>query len=343
MPIDARPPTQTEPASDPAACTSDIDSLVAGWLHEKQQRTQSQRTHATYRAVLADFRAALHAASLELDSPAPQVQAVARQWASHSKRGGTLTRATVRQRLAIVSSFYRYAIRNAILHGNPLDTLERPRPSAAYTAATALDPQTVRQQMAAIDRGTLAGKRDYALLAVALETGRRAAELAGLRWRDVQLHGPQITLTWRRLKGGKAGSDELSPPTSAVLLAWLHAFYGSDLAQLAPDAAIWVNLSVNPHGAALPRYGQPAGYQALAGICRRRLGTTRVHALRHTAARALERAGATVSEVQRRLGHASLDTTGRYLAALRRAENPHATAVAAMFGIEDECDEPPGK
>jgi integrase len=48
------------------------------------------------------------------------------------------------------------------------------------------------------------------------------------------------------------------------------------------------------------------------------------------ALRALEDAGAKVSEIQARLGHESLATTGRYLAALRADENPHADALAAL-------------
>lgn len=48
----------------------------------------------------------------------------------------------------------------------------------------------------------------------------------------------------------------------------------------------------------------------------------------------MEDAVAKVLEIQARLGHSSLATTGRFLAALRRAENPHADAVASLFGIE---------
>jgi integrase len=61
-----------------------------------------------------------------------------------------------------------------------------------------------------------------------------------------------------------------------------------------------------------------------------------VHVLRHSFARALEDADAKVSEIQSRLGHESLATMGRYLAALRANENPYADALAALFGLEAE-------
>jgi len=50
----------------------------------------------------------------------------------------------------------------------------------------------------------------------------------------------------------------------------------------------------------------------------------------------MEDAGAKVSEIQARLGHESLATTGRYLAALKQADNKHADALATLFGLSGE-------
>ncbi|MEI7769504.1 MAG: tyrosine-type recombinase/integrase [Chloroflexales bacterium] len=60
---------------------------------------------------------------------------------------------------------------------------------------------------------------------------------------------------------------------------------------------------------------------------------THPHALRHSFAQAMEmeRAGATVSMIQARLGHRNLATTGRYLTQLSRAENAHVDALARLF------------
>jgi integrase len=55
------------------------------------------------------------------------------------------------------------------------------------------------------------------------------------------------------------------------------------------------------------------------------------HALRHAFARAMDAAGAPVTATQQRLGHRSLDTTTRYLAALRREDNPYGDQVAALL------------
>ena len=75
--------------------------------------------------------------------------------------------------------------------------------------------------------------------------------------------------------------------------------------------------------------------QAIADVCQKRLGVSKVHTLRHTFARAMEDSGAKVSEIQARLDHSSLATTGRYLAALSQADNAHAEAITSLFGLGD--------
>jgi integrase len=116
----------------------------------------------------------------------------------------------------------------------------------------------------------------------------------------------------------------------------------TDVARLAPgvlwlsagrsasDAPLWVSLATNG------TRGKRLSTRAIEQICQDRLGTGKAHVLRHSFARALEDAGAKVSEIQSRLGHESLATTGRYLAALRADENPHADALAALFGLDTE-------
>ncbi|KAB8333770.1 site-specific integrase [Scytonema tolypothrichoides VB-61278] len=62
---------------------------------------------------------------------------------------------------------------------------------------------------------------------------------------------------------------------------------------------------------------------ALAEPVARRL-STHPRALRHSFAYGMRKAGTKDSEVQPRLGHASLSTTGYYLAQLDHAANPFA-------------------
>jgi integrase len=302
-----------------APSTPPLDLAVAAWVASKAGRTGSERTRRAYADTLASFRAALDGAALTLDAPAPAVALAAQGWAAR----GAPAPATFNQRLAILSSFYAFARRQGLFAGeNPIDRVERRRVQR-YAAAKALPLADVRDALAAIDRTTVAGQRDYCLLAVALQTGRRVAELAGLRWGHVAVAGSQITLTWARTKGGKRMADTLPAGLSASLAAYLRAAHGPQLRTLPADGAVWVDAR-----------GLPIGIPGVRAICAKHLGTTKVHALRHTFARTLEETGAKLSDIQARLGHANAATTGIYMSALHANENPHADALAALLGLD---------
>ena len=333
--------TRDADAIDPS--THDPLALaIAAWLDSKQGRSGSARTHAAYAATLADARTTLRALRLDLDS-SPRAVALALQgWSRQSSVAGrTVKPSTVAQRLAVVSSFYQFVIRRGLLDltTNAATLVDRPKVES-YAEAKAIDPAHIRQVVTTLRQeangsGFAAdlAARDLALLRVALTTGRRVAELAALRWRDVERTGTQsITLTVRRAKGGKVMRDALALSVSADLLAWLQRYYGSRLTQLDPGAALWPALR---HGgrAGRARLGEPLQVAGIAEMVTRRLGT-HPHALRHSFAHGMRKAGAKDSEVQARLGHSSLATTGRYLAQLDRAENPFAAALAELFDGE---------
>lgn len=309
---------------------SGLELAIAVWLDSKAGRSHSKNTALNYRDHLSDFRRTLLQANLDLDSDPAKVATIAQAWAGFSAKGQIIQSATYNKRLAIISSFYAFARkRGYIKEDNPISRIER-RSVQPYAGVHWLTPQEGKVKLAAIDRTTLAGKRDFALLSVGIQTGRRLSELAGLRWGDLRQGADgKLTLHWRRTKGGKTTSDVLIPGVARSVMDWLTAYYTAPrLATLPKDAPVWVSLSPRNKGEAL-------GIQTVADICEKRLGVSKVHTLRHTFARAMEDAGAKISTIQSRLGHQSLATTGHYLAAMHRAENEHAAQLADMFGLED--------
>lgn len=307
---------------------------VAAWLESKAAHSGSLNTARAYRATIASWQAALAAVPLSLAPPADPaarelwlaaVATVAQRWAGE----GGVAPATHNRRCAIVSSFYAFAARRGLFpDANPLTRVDRRRVQG-YANAVAPGDAEIRAALAALAGGDLRERRDRAIIGVAIETTRRLSEVAGLRWGHLRRNPDgTLTLTFARTKGGRVRRDRLSRALSADLLAYLRFAYAGGIEQLDADAAIWVSMSRQNAGAALsPR--------SLEQIARSRLGV-HFHALRHAGARLLERTGARVSEIQDRLGHASLATTGRYLAALRSEENPYADAVAASLGFHRE-------
>jgi integrase/recombinase XerD len=91
-------------------------------------------------------------------------------------------------RLAAVRSFFRYA---ALCHPEHAGLIARvlaiPAKKAQRNELCYLSHPEAGALLAAPDRDTWTGRRDHALLDVAIDTGLRVSELTGLRNRDVEL------------------------------------------------------------------------------------------------------------------------------------------------------------
>ncbi len=314
---------------------SNVDLAISAWIDSKFRRSTSERTRFSYHEIITAFRAGLRSQGLDLDSPLPgKIALLAQAFAGHSAKGKQIKPATYNLRLAVLSSFYVFCRKQGddsplyLMH-NPIERLSRANVQR-YANAVALEEKDVYTRLHAIDQSTDKGARDYALLAVLLQTGRRASEVCDLQWRDVVLYGSKATLTFRHCKGGKVMRDELPAATTGALLRWLHTWYGADLGTLAPDAPLWINVAEHSFG----RYGEAIGTKSLSVICKTHLGTSKVHSTRHSFAMGMLDLGANVHEIKRRLGHESLATTDKYLEALQQATNSKADELAARYGIE---------
>lgn len=303
-----------------------VDFAISAWLDEKRGLSHSRNTERVYQTTMQSFRNACLSVGVDLDAPAQQIALLAQAWAG---RAGTKEPApsTFNQRRGVISSFYEYCLRHELL-GLRVNPIRRVKPHKVYTYGnvTPLGSEILRQGLSEIDTGGLAGKRDYAILVVALTTGRRLNEIASIRWEDLQFDGNSVAVVFPNAKGGKVMRDRLTPAVSAALHDYLsglaaHGLVGSQ------HGAVFLSLARNDS------HGKPLTVRSIESICERRLGTSRVHSLRHSFAHMMEDAGATTSEIQHRLGHANIATTGIYLAALRSDENKHADDLACILGL----------
>lgn len=305
-----------------------IDVMIEAWLHAKRGRSDSVQTERRYRHEMAAFRALLASQSLDLDANPVLLATIAQGWAARGAAAGErrVGGASFNMRLGILSSFYRYVLRMGFggFEQNPIERVER-APVAPYADVRALAYRDVKRRLSEIDTNDLTGQRDKALLMLALTTGRRLSEVASMRREHLSYEGIVITVTFPRAKGGKVMRDELTRAMSVMLSDYLRAIDASGMSH--DPQAIWVGFGPRNRGHAI-------GARAIENICRQRLGTEHFHALRHTFAHAMEEAGAKVSEIQARLGHSSLATTGRYLAQLASEKNPYAGIIETYFTDE---------
>jgi integrase/recombinase XerD len=219
---------------------------------------------------------------------------------------GNSTR-TRNARLAAIHSLFRYASYRHPEHAHDIErVLAIPAKRTERAIVTFLDPQEVDALLAAPDRLTWAGRRDHALLALAIQTGLRASELTGLNCGDVHTTtGAHVSC---RGKGRKQRITPLTATTAAVLDVWLQERAGQAEDPLFPTI----------RGGRLSHDGlerRIAKYAHIAAHCHPTLGakTITMHTLRHTAAMQLLHAGVDTTVIALWLGHERVDTTQIYL------------------------------
>ncbi|MGH2479918.1 MAG: tyrosine-type recombinase/integrase [Ktedonobacteraceae bacterium] len=324
-------PSEPEMTSD---LVLSLEQVIARWLTASYQQSQSEKTRTAYTDTLADFRAYLRARGHDLDSDRKIVADLAEIWAAQRKpqeqartgKGEQVAVGTWKQRLSILSSFYRFAQKEEVLLFNPIERIARKRKTGHKDAAHFMEPEQVQDGLATLDRTTPEGQRDYALLSVALATGHRSSELAGLCMKHLHFHSNTCLVEWERCKGNEVMKSVLKVRATRALLAYLHTVYGADLTSVPPEAPVWISFSKrNP--------GQAIGTRTISNICQAAFGTTKVHTTRHTAAVHMMKRGATLAEVGHFLGHKNLKTTSDYLEEQVGYENPYGDDLEATFGI----------
>jgi site-specific recombinase XerD len=212
-------------------------------------------------------------------------------------------------RLAAIHAFARFL---AAQEPTALDQAQRllgiPFKRARSRPITYLEYEELAAVLASVDRSSSAGRRDYALLATMFNTGARVQEILELRASDLQLTKPyQLRLVG---KGRKVRWCPLWPQTAKLLRAWCL----ERQLDLRSDAPVFVNQRGRP----LTRFGVRfilAKHVRQAAQHQPRLQTKRLHphSLRHSTAIHLLKSGVDLATIAHWLGHASVNTTNRYL------------------------------
>jgi integrase/recombinase XerD len=176
--------------------------------------------------------------------------------------------------------------------------------------------------LAACDRATAQGLRDYAIVLILKRMGLRAREVAGLTMEDVDWRSGIVTVSG---KGGRRDQLPLPRDVAEAVIAYLRD--GRSAAAL--DRALFVR-SVAPHRG-LTGYG--VGHAVARAARRAGLDRVRPHQLRYFAATPMQAAGASLAEIGQVLRHEDERTTSLYakvdVAALRPLAPPWPAAPPA--------------
>jgi len=291
---------------------SDLAPLLQGFFTDKLmlQRQASPHTVAAYRDAVklllrfAAARAGRHPAQLHVsDLDAPTVSA----FLHHLQTDRGNTTATRNARLAAIHSFFRYAALHAPEHAALIQRVLAIPPKRCDRAIVSyLTRPETDALLAAPNRDTWTGRRDHALLLVAVHTGLRVSELTGLKIHDIELGAG------RHLRcHGKGRKDRVTPltaPTVKVLRTWLAERGGHATDPLFPTRR-GGPLSRD----AVERLVAKHAATAAASCPPLRNKTVTPHTLRHTTAMHLLQAGTDITVIALWLGHESTETTQIYL------------------------------
>jgi integrase/recombinase XerD len=307
--------------------TSSFQSLLQRFFTERllKQLGASPHTIAGYRDA---FRLLLRFASERLRR-APSELRIEKldapflgQFLEHLEaKRGNCTR-TRNNRLAALHAFFQYvAISEPALALHCQRVLAIPAKRHERGPVEFLTEEETAALVAAPDPRTWIGRRDKALLLVAVQTGLRNSEITSLRCRDVEF-GPGAHVRCLG-KGRKMRCTPLRPDVAAVLKEWLLQQRGR------PDDPVFPSsnggrLSSDALQRLVSRHAVTAA-QTCPSLIQKKVTP---HTLRHAAAMALLRHGVDLTVIALWLGHESTETTQIYLHAdmqLKERALAHAT------------------
>lgn len=289
---------------------SSLAPLLESFFTERlvAQRRASPNTVAAYRDAwclllrFAHGRTGKAPSRLELaDLDAPLVGAFL-TYLEEERGASTRTR---NARLTAVRSLFQFASFKCPEHAALIQrVLAIPSKEADRALVTFLAEEEMGALLESPDRHSRTGRRDHALLVLALQTGLRASELAGLTCGDVVLaSGAHVRC---RGKGRKERATPLTRTTREVMRAWLKERGGRPTDPLFPGPS-----------------GGPLSRDALRRIVERHVATARAkcpslaakavspHVLRHSCSMDMLRRGVDIAVIALVLGHESVRTTSK--------------------------------
>jgi len=270
-----------------------------------QQRQASPNTVAAYRdtfrmlLVFVHDRTGKAPSRLLLEDLDADVVGAFLEHIEKDRGNGVRTR---NARLAAIHSFFKHA---AYLHPEHAALIQRvlsiPAKRCQRSLVSFLDRDELQAVLAAPDRSTLLGRRDHALLLLAVQTGLRVAELTRLRRQDVHLDDARYLRCLG--KGRKERSLPLSRQTAAALRVWLSERGGGPEDVLFPSHR-GGRLSSDAVQHLVARHVVVAS-----GRCPSLKGKqVTPHVLRHTSAMNLLQSGVDIATIALWLGHEEIRT-----------------------------------
>jgi integrase len=316
--------------SDDFSVSLDVESVVESWLtrtvNSSLKRSNDIRNDKS-KAVFDFFDFCGKSAEAVLPADVEEWR-----WNLKTQK---LADGTIYNRISALAQFYEY-LRNEVgmmrfIPVNParvsLPKASKPFQSESVKALSREELGRLLDVVArhAIDR-QLVHLRDYAILQFYVATGRRRAEIIGLRGDSIEIKDGRFFIK-AKVKGGYFLNFELDDETTKkALFDYLEAtdrpfIFGS-------DEPLWLrhdkgagsskNKGLTSHGFAR----RMENYAIEAGIA-----NFHIHRLRHTFAKIVSEYSESMAETQEALGHSNIKTTQIYVQRLAVKKDKHSKSI----------------
>jgi integrase/recombinase XerD len=308
--------------------TATLPALVQQFFTDRlcTQLAASPNTIAAYRDT---FRLLLQFASEQTGQPPTKltieqvdVTLVGDFLAHREEERGNSARSR-NARLAAIRSFFRFVAVTEppyLLHCQKI--LAMPGKRHERGAVEFLNRAEMNALLAAPDRTTWVGRRDHAILSLALQTGLRVSEITNLRRRDIETGtGAHIRCEG---KGRKQRCTPLRKEVTKVLDVWLKERAGLDDDPLFPTLR-GTKLSRDAMELLVHKHTLVAS-KSCPSLSGKRVSP---HVLRHSTAMELLHHGVDQSVIALWLGHESVQTTQMYMHADLRLKEKALARVTA--------------
>ena len=174
------------------------------------------------------------------------------------------------------------------------------------------------------------GRRAEIVVLLGGMAGLRSGEMLALEWRDVDLRRGSLTVSrnvYRGVVGSPKGGKSRTVPLAGNLLEALRQSKGAATAPVIDRGE-----GKRCHPSQLRDWMEHA--QRLAGIAAPDTESGRLHILRHTFGSLLVLAGVNLLEVQRLMGHSSINTTMGYLHLVKGSAEAAIAALERGGGVK---------
>ena len=234
-------------------------------------------------------------------------------------------RATIHIISSVLRDFFRYLHTSGILENNLAGDVPRPKIYVEESFPETWTPEEIRQLLSAINRRTAIGKRDYAMILLAVLLGMRAGDICALNFKEIDWRKKVITYTQQ--KSGKINTLPLLPPIGEAIIDYLKN------GRLDSDCDNVFIRHIHPYGAiassstlseTIKRYMRQAGLT----IKSRKVA----HSMRHTVASTLLRNGVPLMTISNIMGHDTPKTTIAYT----KVDIPALRKCALSYGARRE-------